>query len=73
MVNRTIDAVLLSRLEKAAFDKAWIGEISGVLRASVQNFTTGVASSDEEFKKLAESGLALANQKLEVVKKVAGR
>lgn len=62
---------LLNPLENGAFDKAWLGEVSAILRAAVQNFTTGAGSSDKEIKAFADSGLALANQKLGVVQKVA--
>jgi len=64
---------LLDSSEKGAFDKAWFGEISAILRASVQNFSSGAGVSDPAIKKYATDGLALANQKLDVVAKVGGR
>lgn len=64
---------LLDPLEKGAFDRAWFGEISAILRATVQNFSSGAGVSDPAIKKHAADGLALANQKLEVVAKIGGR
>jgi len=64
---------LLDPLEKGAFDRAWFGEVSAVLRATVQNFTSGSGVSDPAIKKYATDGLSLANEKLEVVAKIGGR
>lgn len=64
---------LLGALDKSAFDKAWLGEVSGILQASIQNYTTASSSSDAAIKKYAEPGLDLANRKLDAVKKVAAR
>jgi len=64
---------LLGTLEKGAFDRAWLSEVSGILQASIQNYTTGSSSSDSAIKKFAEPGLDLANRKLDAVKKVAAR
>jgi predicted outer membrane protein len=64
---------LLDPLKKEAFDKAWLGEIADLLKTSVQNFAAGSASGDPDIKKLASSGLSLAEDKLGAVSKVAGR
>jgi predicted outer membrane protein len=64
---------LLDPLEKAAFDKAWLGEVSSLAKASIQNFSSGAGCADAEIKKFATAGLTLAQQKLEVVEKVAKR
>lgn len=61
----------LDPLEKEIFDRAWLGELTAIIRASIQNLTSGATLSDAEIKKHAENALALANQKLGVVEKVA--
>ena len=64
---------LLDPLGKAAFDKAWMAEVTDVLKASVQNLTNGSTATDADIKKFATAGLSLAEDKLGVVSKVAAR
>jgi multidrug efflux pump subunit AcrA (membrane-fusion protein) len=56
---------------KDAFDHAWLDEVSGLIKTAIQNYSSGSTSSDKDIKKFAADGLALAEQKLDVVKKVA--
>ncbi len=63
----------LSAAPKDAFDQTWLEEVSGLIKTSIQNYSAGSTSTDKDIKKFAEDGLALAQQKLDVVKKVASR
>jgi predicted outer membrane protein len=60
----------LASTDKKSFDKTWIGELAAIIQASLQNMSTGAALADPEIQKFAKEGLALAQQKLEVVEKV---
>ncbi|MEQ1862515.1 MAG: DUF4142 domain-containing protein [Chthoniobacteraceae bacterium] len=64
---------LLDPLKADAFDKAWLREVTDLLKTSVQNLTAGTGSGDAEIKKAASAGLALAELKLDAVGKVAAR
>lgn len=63
----------LASAPKDTFDRAWLEEVSGLIKTSIQNYSTGSTSADQDIKKFATDGLALAQQKLDVVKKVAAR
>ena len=64
---------ILDPLEKQAFDAAWLTQVGDVIKASIQTYTSGSTVKDEAIQKFASNGLALANQKLEVLEKVAKR
>lgn len=64
---------MFESLEKDGFDKVWLFEMANVLKASIQNYSSVQNASDADIKKFAESGLQLANQKLEVLNKVSSR
>lgn len=63
----------LAATDEKTFDRVWLDEIENLTKVAIQNFTAGAASADKDIKKFAEESLALAEQKLGAVKKVAGR
>lgn len=63
----------LAATDDATFDGVLLEEVANLVKVIIQNCTTGVASADKEITKFAEESLALAEQKLGVIKKVAGK
>lgn len=63
----------LAATDAKTFDRVWLEEVSNLAKISIQNFSNGAGCADKDIKKFAEEGLALAQQKFDVVKKVAGR
>lgn len=69
--KKTQDA--LAATDDKTFDRVWLEEVENLAKISIQNFSNGAGCADKDVKKFAEAGLPLAEQKLEVVKKVAAR
>jgi hypothetical protein len=60
----------LEPLEKDVFDTRWLAELAVLARESVANFDSGTKSTDKDIKKYAESGIALAREKVAVLEKI---
>jgi len=60
----------LEPLEKDVFDSRWLTELTALARESVANFESGAKSTDKDIKNYAESGIALAREKVSVLEKL---
>lgn len=63
----------LASTDKNSFDSAWVSEVTGIIKAAIQNLSTGTELADAEIKSFANGALALARQELEVVEKVSAK